>query len=239
VECCKTSLLIPIHNDLLSDNLQQFVGVFCFLVWYYPVGLYQNSEWTDAVNIRGFHAFILVITSFLFASTFAHVIIAGSPNEEIAGSISTLLGIMLYAFCGILSGPDTLPGFWIFMYRANPFTYLVSSFMATTLGQAPAYCTNEELQVFAAPPNTTCGEYLQEYIERTGGGYVTDPQSVGECRFCQIDSTDQYLKTINVDWDTRWRDFGLLWVYIVFNVGAVFAVYYIARVPKGKKEKRT
>jgi hypothetical protein len=47
------------------------------------------------------------------------MLIAGAPNEEIAGAFATLLSIMLYAFCGILAGPDTLPRFWIFMYRVR------------------------------------------------------------------------------------------------------------------------
>jgi len=214
------------------------MSIFCFLVWYYPVGLYRNSEWTNAVNIRAFHALLLVVSSFVFASTFAHDIIAGSPSEEIAGAVTTLLGILLYAFCGILSGPSELPGFWIFMYRVNPFTYLVSSFMSTTLGQAPAYCADDEFQTFAAPADVTCGQYLQDFIAASGGGYVSDPQAQGECHFCQIETTNQFLETINVDWTTRWRDFGILWVYIVVNVLAAFALYYSARVPKGKKEKK-
>ena len=111
------------------------MAVFCFLVWYYPVGLYRNAEWTDAVDIRSFHAILLVVLTFLFASAFAHAIIAGYPSEEIAGAISTLLSILLYAFCGILSGPNDLPRFWIFMYRANPFvsTKSTSPWMSETV----------------------------------------------------------------------------------------------------------
>lgn len=125
------------------------MAVFCFLVWFYPVGLYRNMEATDSVHIRSFHTLLLVLATFLFASALAHMLIAGSPNEEVAGALATLLSIMLYAFCGILAGPNALPRFWIFMYRVNPFTYLVSSFMATTLGQASAYCAETEFQVFA------------------------------------------------------------------------------------------
>jgi ATP-binding cassette subfamily G (WHITE) protein 2 (PDR) len=95
------------------------MAVFCFLVWYYPVGLYRNAEWTDSVNIRGFHTLLIIVVTFLFASSLAHMLIAGSPSEEIAGAIATLLSIMLYAFCGILAGPSSLPRFWIFMYRVS------------------------------------------------------------------------------------------------------------------------
>ncbi|KAH4609607.1 hypothetical protein HBI38_123760 [Parastagonospora nodorum] len=215
-----------------------FMAIFCFLVWYYPVGFYRNAEWTDAVHIRGFHTLLIILVTFLFASSLAHMLIAGAPNEEIASAIATLLGIMLYAFCGILVRPNDLPRFWIFMYRVNPFTYLVSSFMATTLGQAPAYCDPTEFQKFFAPQNQSCGEYMREYIS-TAGGFLRDPQATGECHYCQMDNTDQFLQRINADWDSRWRDFGILWVYVAFNVAAAVFFYWAFRVPKTKKVNKT
>jgi ATP-binding cassette subfamily G (WHITE) protein 2 (PDR) len=165
------------------------------------------------------------------------MLIAGSPNEEIAGALATLLGIMLYAFCGILVSPDSLPRFWIFMYHVNPFTYLVSSFMATTLGQAPAYCDPTEFQTFFAPQNQSCAEYMRDYISMAGG-FLRDPQATRECHYCQMDSTDQFLQRIHANWDSRWRDFGLLWVYVAFNVAAAVFFYWIFRVPKDKKAKK-
>jgi ATP-binding cassette subfamily G (WHITE) protein 2 (PDR) len=98
------------------------MAIFCFLVWYYPVGFYRNAEWTDSVNTRAFQTLLTIIAAFLFSSSLAHMIIAGSPNEEIAGAVATLASIMLYAFCGILAGPSVLPRFWIFMYRVSCIT---------------------------------------------------------------------------------------------------------------------
>jgi ATP-binding cassette subfamily G (WHITE) protein 2 (PDR) len=120
----------------------------------------------------------------------------------------------------------------------NPFSYLVSSFMATTLGQAPAYCDESEYQRFFAPPNQPCAEYMRDYISEAGG-FLRDPQAVSECQYCQMDNTDQFLKRINANWDTRWRDFGLLWVYVVFNVAAAVFLYWLCRVPRGKKVKKS
>lgn len=100
-----------------GSHYTQFMAIFCFLVWYYPVGLYRNAEWTDSVNIRAFQTLLIIVAAFLFASSLAHMIIAGLPNEPIAGAVATLASIMLYAFCGILAGPSALPRFWIFMYR--------------------------------------------------------------------------------------------------------------------------
>jgi ABC-type multidrug transport system permease subunit len=213
------------------------MAVFCFLVWFYPAGLYRNAQPTDSVDIRSFHTLLLVVATFLFASTLTHLLIAGSPNEEVAGALATLVSIMLYAFCGILAGPSDLPRFWIFMYRVNPFTYLVSSFLAATMGKASAYCAENEFQRFNLPANQTCGEYMQDYISMAGG-YVRDAKSTGQCQFCQIDNTDQFLQRVNANWDTRWRDFGLLWVYVAFNVAAAIFLYWLCRVPRTKKAKK-
>ncbi|KAH7080571.1 ABC-2 type transporter-domain-containing protein [Paraphoma chrysanthemicola] len=224
-----------ISNIAIEMAWNALMAIFCFIVWYYPVGLYRNAEPTNEVHIRAFHTLLIIIATFLFASSLAHMLIAGSPNEEIAGAFATLLGIMLYAFCGILSGPSDLPGFWIFMYRVNPFTYLVSSFMSTTLGRAPAFCASSEFQTFSAPPSTSCAAYLEPYIS-SFGGYLRNPNATSDCQYCQMDSTDQFLTRINANWDTRWRDFGLLWVYVVFNVVAAVGLYWLCRVPKGKKK---
>ena len=36
-----------------------------------------------------------------------------------------------------------------------------------------------------------------------------------------------------------WRNFGILWAYIIFNIFAALGVYWLARVPKGKKVEKT
>ena len=61
------------------------MAIFCFLVWFYPVGFYRNAEPTDSVNIRSFGLLLIIVATFLFASSFAHMLIAGAPNEEVAG----------------------------------------------------------------------------------------------------------------------------------------------------------
>jgi len=200
------------------------------------MGVYRNAEATDSTHLRAFQTLIIILVTFLFGSSFAHLIIAGSPNEEIASAIATLLSIFLYEFCGVLAGPKALPRFWIFMYRVNPFTYIVSSIMNATLGMAPAHCAENEFITFDAPSGMNCGEYMSEYISRTGG-HLRDAMASGQCQFCQLDNTEQYLKTLSVNWDTRWRDFGLLWVYVAFNVAGAIFLYWLFRVPKGKKTK--
>ncbi|KAF1941802.1 hypothetical protein EJ02DRAFT_503229 [Clathrospora elynae] len=227
-----------LSNIFIEMAWNAFMAIFCFLVWYYPAGLYRNATATDSVHIRSLHTLLIVVAVFIFASTLAHLLIAGSPSEEIAGAVATLVTILLYAFCGILTGPNDLPRLWIFMYRVNPFTCFVSSFLSTTLGQAPAFCAESEFQTFFPPEGQNCGEYMAEYI-KMARGYLKDENAVGQCRFCPMDSTDQFLVSVNASWDTRWRDFGLLWVYVWINVVGAIGLYWICRVPttKVKKEK--
>lgn len=232
-----------LDDILLADRiLSQIIAVLCFIVWYYPVGQYRNASATGTANIRGFLAILIIWVTFLFASSLAHLLIAGVDSEEVGGALATIMSIMLYAFCGILVGPKQLPGFWIFMYRVNPFTYLVSGLMSATLGDAPAFCAENEYQRFSAPANMTCREYLALYIS-AAGGYVDNPQVQGggdeQCRFCQIENTDQFLKNVNVEFGNRWRDFGFLWVYVVVNVVGAVGIYWLCRVPKGRKRKST
>ncbi|KAF9892130.1 hypothetical protein FE257_002536 [Aspergillus nanangensis] len=210
------------------------MAVFCFLVWFYPVGLYRNAEYTDTVHVRSTQTFLVIWAAFLFASSFGHMLIAGLATAELASGISNILSIMMYAFCGILAGPDALPGFWIFMYRVNPFTYLVSSFLSASLGAAPMHCADNEVLSFSAPPSATCMEYMQDYIG-LNRGYLLDEEARDICRYCPMDRTNQYLAGVNIDFSNRWRDFGLLWVYIAVNTLGAIVFYKLFRVPRTKK----
>lgn len=101
--------------------------------------------------------------------------------------------------------------------------------------------TIEQLQI-PLPPNITdstmssmaCGAYLAPYVERAGG-YVVNPADVahdGVCLYCPIGSSDTFFGGIGINIESKWRNAGLLAVYVVFNIFATFVVYWLARVPK-------
>ena len=70
------------------------MAVLSFFVWYYPIGLYRNARHTNTFHSRGFLTFLILEASFLFASSFGHMLIAGIEEEQIASSIATLLSVM-------------------------------------------------------------------------------------------------------------------------------------------------
>ncbi|KZL63583.1 abc-2 type transporter [Colletotrichum incanum] len=223
-------------NVIVEMFWNSIMAVFSFLFWFYPMRLDRNAEWTDAVHSRAVTLFLICWVFFLFSSTFAHLMIAGLGSAEVAGGIMNLLFILMFAFCGVLAGPDELPGFWIFMYRVNPFTYIVEGFLSIGLANAPVTCSTTELLTFDAPSGSTCGEYMAEYIQNNGG-YLVD-NNASECHFCGMADTNAFLLDMNMSFDNRWRDFGLVWAFCVFNIAAAAVLYWVARVPKNDFKKR-
>jgi ABC-type multidrug transport system permease subunit len=83
-----------------------------------------------------------------------------------------------------------------------------------------------------------CSTYLAPYIE-TFSGYLT-PDSMGsttECVFCSGSDTNIFLESVSANYGDRWRNLGIFWVYIVFNVAAAVGLFWLTRVPKGKREQ--
>jgi ABC-type multidrug transport system permease subunit len=224
---------------LFTNIAVQFIGVFAFLCWYFPIGLYRNAEWTNQVDSRGITIFLHVWMFFLLTSSFTHMIIAGLPDADTAAGILNLIFIMMFAFCGVLAGPGTLPAFWIFMYRVNPFTYVVEGFLGTTIANAPVTCATNEILNFKPANGSTCREFLSDYMSSKGGYLAGDSgSSTNECLYCPMASTNAFLQRINVNYDNRWRDFGLLWAYVIFNCAAAVAIYWLVRVPRKSKSKK-
>jgi len=123
----------------------------------------------------------------------------------------------------------TFPGFWIFMYRLSPFTYIVGGMIPTGISMAPIVCSVQELIKFEPPTSQTCGEYMAPYIGMAGG-YLTDPNSTFDCNFCSASTTDDLLRQFGLHYGTRWRDFGLLWAYVIFNIVVAVGLYWLVRV---------
>lgn len=174
----------------------------------------------------------------LLTSTFANLCIAGISSEQAAGNIVNLLGLFMFFFCGVIATPQAMPGFWIFMYRCNPFTYLVDGLMSTALARAPATCAANEVLLFQpGSGNGTCGQYMASYISAYGGA-LFNPDATENCQYCRITNTDTFLSAVNISFDTVWRSWGILWAFIVFNAVGAVLLYWIFRVPKKTSKKQ-
>ncbi|KAK2591158.1 Multidrug resistance protein [Conoideocrella luteorostrata] len=220
------------------------MAVLMYVCWYYPVGLYRNAVPTDAVTERGALMFLFLLMFMLFTGTFSTFIVAGFDTAEAGGNLANLMFTLCLIFCGVLAQPDSLPRFWIFMYRVSPFTYLISGMLSTGVANTKVTCNPNELLIFNNPSKESCHDYLKDYIGAVGGQLreATNTTITSECHFCPISDTNVFLKGVSSDYNDRWRNFGLLWVFVLFNISAALLVYWLARVPKnklgGKKEKK-
>ncbi|TKA74913.1 hypothetical protein B0A55_03757 [Friedmanniomyces simplex] len=211
-------------NIVVEWPYQIITGILIYATFYYPVVGVQSSERQGLV-------LLLCIVFMLYASTFAHLCIAAMPDAQTAASIVTLLFSMSLIFNGVMQSPTALPGFWIFMYRVSPFTYWVAAMADALLYGRAIVCSADETSVFNPPAGETCGSYMAPYLT-TAPGTLQNPTATSDCEYCSLRSANQFLSGINVSWSDRWRDFGLMWVYVGFNVmGAIF-LYWFFRVRK-------
>ena len=82
-----------------------------------------------------------------------------------------------------------------------------------------------------------CGSFTAPYSPREAGILWTPKQQTVASTNCSIGQTDVYLDFLNIQYDDRWRNFGILWAYTAFNAIATVGVYWLARVPKGSKKE--
>ncbi|KAH7121362.1 ABC-2 type transporter-domain-containing protein [Dactylonectria macrodidyma] len=229
----KVFILSQIIVELPWNTL---MALLIYITWYYPIGLYRNAEPTDAVTERGALMFLLILAFMLFTCTFTDFIIAGCESAENGGNIANILFMFCLIFCGVLATPDSMPHFWIFMYRVSPFTYLVSAMLSTGIANTNVVCAANEFVSFPPPAGQTCQEYLGLYIE-AAGGYLTEPDNNSTCTFCSIGDTNVFLASVQSNYAERWRNFGILFAYIIFNVFGALGLYWLVRVPKKGKAK--
>lgn len=227
-------MLSNIFVELPWNSLMAVIMFFCY---YYPVGLYNNAADSE-LHERGVLFFLFMLQFLLFTSSFTNMVIAGMDSAETGGNISNLMFSLCLIFCGVLATPESLPGFWIFMYRVSPFTYLVGGFLSTGLANTNVTCAANEYVTFQ-PQNGNCGSYMSEYL-KTFPGYLEDPNATADCQFCSYGDSNTFLSSVDISYDDRWRNFGILWAYIIFNIFAAVFFYWLVRVPKNtgrKKEK--
>ncbi|QSZ33671.1 hypothetical protein DSL72_005242 [Monilinia vaccinii-corymbosi] len=225
-----------IANIAVEIPYQILLGVMVFASYFYPIYTYDGMP----ASSRQVLILLLIIQFFVFASTFAHMLISALPDAETAGNIATLMFSLTLTFNGVFQPPQALPGFWIFMYRVSPLTYIVSAIASTGLSGRQVTCSTNELAIMQPPAGQSCGSYLQSYATAAGGS-IYNPEAMSDCRYCSASNADQFLSAVAISYSTRWRDYGIVFSYIIFNMFMAVLFYYLIRVRqssgKSLKEK--
>jgi ATP-binding cassette, subfamily G (WHITE), member 2, SNQ2 len=150
------------------------------------------------------------------------MVAAMTPSSFISSLINPFIVITFALFCGVTIPKPQIPGFWrAWLYQLDPFTRLISGMVTTELHGHPVVCTPSELQTFTPPAGQTCGSYMQDFFSRGGAGYLVSNTS-DVCRYCAYKVGDQFYEPLELSFDTRWRDLGILAAFIGSNLILLF-----------------
>lgn len=117
------------------------------------------------------------------------------------------------------------------MYRVSPFTYLVSAVLSTGLSGGTVECSSIELLKVDPPSGQNCSTYLGQYVDLYQANLL-NPEATSGCQICSIRSTDTFLAQLSIKFSDHWRNVGLLFVYMGFNIVMALFLYWLIRVPK-------
>jgi ABC-type multidrug transport system permease subunit len=204
-----------------------FAGSLFFLAWFNAVHFYE--DWPDTTNkgARGVYMWLMLMFFEMWLSTFGQAMAALAPNPETASTLTTLFASFVVLFSGVLQ-PFSQISFWHWVYRASPYTYLIGGMISTALHGVPVVCTPLEISHFTPPSGQTCGEYASSFVQIRGT--LLNPDASDTCEYCRYKTGDEYLTSLNLDYSERWRNLGLMAVYIVFNIALAFGCFYISKV---------
>ncbi|ORX47212.1 hypothetical protein DM01DRAFT_1410327 [Hesseltinella vesiculosa] len=214
-------ILVEIPYLIVSGT----VFLFCF---YWTAGL-QN----ESMNIGFFYIHFIV---FLFYSvSLGFLIAAFSATPPMASVVNPFFTSFLILFCGLMQPPKAMPYFWrVWMYPLDPYHYLMEGLVVNVMSGVPVICGDGDWIPINAPPGQTCGAYFKDFFAAGNLGYIQDDNATGSCNYCQYTVGDDFFET-NIGWsiDNRWRDFGILCAYWIFNIFAFAGFVYIFR--KGRR----
>ncbi|KAJ6157497.1 hypothetical protein N7470_005089 [Penicillium chermesinum] len=195
-----------LSNVLVEVPYMILTGILVFGSYFYAVVGVPSSLTQGTVLVYS-------IQFFIYTGTFAQAAIAALPDALTASAVVTLIFAMLLAF----------------HVPRLPFTYWTGGMAAAQVHGRKVVCAARELSVFDPPSGKTCQEYLSKYAS-SSGGQIINGNATSHCEYCPLSVGDQFLASVNIKYDQIWRNFGLVWVYIVFNIFIVVSTYYLFRV---------
>ncbi|GJJ69567.1 ATP-binding cassette, subfamily G (WHITE), member 2, SNQ2 [Entomortierella parvispora] len=186
-------------------------GTVFMVCFYWTTGLVSDSVLT-------FYTWLMLIVFCLFAITLGQVIAALTPSTQVAALLNPFIFSSLNLFCGVMMPYAQMGKFWrSWMYWLDPYHYVIEGLVAAQLHNVPVYCANDEWSIFNTPAGQTCGEYAAKFLE-TATGYLKDANATSECHYCQYSYGQDFYNGLNMDFANRWRNLGIMCIYLVFNI---------------------
>ncbi|KAG0309809.1 hypothetical protein BGZ98_007543 [Dissophora globulifera] len=186
-----------------------------FLIFYWTVGFVSSS-------ILTFFTWLMVIIFCLFAITLGQVIAALTPSTAVAALLNPFVFSSLNLFCGVIIPKNAMPKFWSsWMFWLDPYHYLVEALVSVQLHNVPVHCKTSEFSVFNPPSGQTCAQYAADFM-KTATGYINNPDDTTGCQYCLYSLGQDFYQGLSFDFAHRWRNLGIICVYLTFNITMIF-----------------
>jgi ABC-type multidrug transport system permease subunit len=103
------------------------------------------------------------------------------------------------------------------LYYLNPSSYWISGVLSATLAGQTVRCAPSEAAYFNPPSGQTCLDFAADFVRETGRGYLMNPNATANCGYCPYADGTEYLHTLGISPDKKWRDFGIFLVFCFTN----------------------
>ncbi|KAF9365572.1 hypothetical protein BGX34_009398 [Mortierella sp. NVP85] len=188
-----------------------FVGTVFFVVFYWTVGFVSDSVLT-------FYTWLMLIVFCMFAVSLGQLIAALTPSTTVAALLNPFIFSALNLFCGVMIPKLAMPKFWSsWMYWLDPYRYIIEGLVTAQLHDVPVSCKSDEFSVFNTPAGQTCGQYAAEFLKHATGS-LNNPNDTSNCQYCEYSLGQDFYNGLSMDFDNRWRNLGILCVYLAFNL---------------------
>ena len=199
-------------------------AVLYFVIWYFPSGLPYES------SVAGY-VFLMTLMFYWFMSSWGQWICAFAPSFTVISNTLPFFFVMTTIFNGVIRPYTQIPVFWRYwMYYVNPTTWWIAGVLGATLHDQPVQCQETELAHFNPPPGMTCQQYAGDFVTSAGQGYLSNPGATSNCGYCQYSTGDNYLSSLNINAEDKWRNFGIFMAYVVANWFLVYFFIYTTRI---------
>ncbi|KAJ4298344.1 ATP-binding cassette transporter snq2 [Collariella sp. IMI 366227] len=206
----------PLEDLWIPGSLA--AGVLYWLLSYLPTGLPYDAPTAGYV-------FLMTLLFFLFQSSWGQWICAWTPSFTV---ISNILPCFLVIFC--LFNGVVVPYSDLNLYWLNPSSYWVAGVLSATLSKTAVQCAPSEAAYFNPPLGQTCQDFASAFVREAGQGYLMNPKDTSDCGYCPYVDGSEYLQSLGISSNVKWRNFGIFLVFCVTNWMLVYFFIYTVRV---------
>ncbi|CZS90575.1 hypothetical protein WAI453_004112 [Rhynchosporium graminicola] len=194
-------------------------SILCAIGFFLPIYYMPGFQ---TVSSRAGYQFLMILITELFSVTLGQMVAAITPTPFISALLNPFIIITFALFCGVTIPKSQIPKFWrAWLYQLDPFTRIVGGMVVTELQGRTVTCTDSELQRFPSPSGQNCGEYMTDFFNDGGPGYIVS-NVTSACEYCAYKVGDQFYAGLEFEFSNRWRDLGILIAFIGSNLVFLF-----------------